>query len=166
MKIACWFGVNSNQFEISNQQMHIESKSFLGICMLRIGGSEICPKVSFTSRESSKMMTSAKMVLSLLNTYGSRDQSDGVIYQHLLSRSISGVSFCFIPCVEQISWWGEGGCTLQTSNCRLEYLFTRMLGTFKLLFPRTLLSFSYHFYNIQFNYSLYMREGYEKGFEQ
>ena len=103
------------------------------------------------------------MVSGLLNTYGSRDQSDGVIYKHLLSRGISGVSFSFIPCVEQIS---GGGCTLQTSNFRLEYLFTCMLGTFKLLFPRTLLSFSYNFYNIQFAYSLFMREGYEKGFEQ
>ena len=52
-------------------------------------------------------MTSAKMVSGLLNTYGSRDQSDGVIYKHLLSRGISGVSFSFIPCVEQIS--GGGG---------------------------------------------------------
>ena len=94
-----------------------------------------------------------KMVSGLLNTYGSRDQSDAVIYQHLLSRGISCVSFCFIPCVEQISGGRGGGCTLQTSNCRLEYLFTWMLGTFKLLFSLTLLSFSYHIYNIQFNYS-------------
>ena len=100
-------------------------------------------------------MTSAKMVLGLLNTYGSRDQKDGVIYKHILTEGISGVSFSFIPCVEQIS----GGCTLQTSNFRLEYLFTCMLGTFKLLFPRTHLSFSYNFYNIQFAYSLFMREG-------
>ena len=105
------------------------------------------------------------MVFGLLNTYWSRDQNNGVTYQHLLSRGISGVSFSFIPCVEQISG-GGGGCTLQTSNFRLEYLFTCMLGTFKLLFPRTLLSFSYNFYNIQFAYSLFMREGYEKGFEQ
>ena len=76
-------------------------------------------------------MMSAKMVSGLLNTYGSRDQSDGVIYQHLLSKGISGVSFCFIPCAEQIFFFGgEGGvgggegCTLQASNCRLEYLFT------------------------------------------
>ena len=55
-------------------------------------------------------MMSAKMVSGLLNTYGSRDQSDGVIYQHLLSRGISGVSFCFIPCTEQIFFFGgEGG---------------------------------------------------------
>ena len=106
------------------------------------------------------LMKSAKMILGLLNTYGSRDQSDGVIYQHLLSRVISSVSFCFISCVEQIS--EGGGCTLQTSNCRLEDLLTFMLGKFKLLLPRTLSSFSYHFYNIQFNYSLYMREGYER----
>ena len=53
-------------------------------------------------------MMSAKMVLGLLNTYGSRDQSDGVIYQHLLSRGISGVSFCFIPCAEQIFFFGGG----------------------------------------------------------
>ena len=104
------------------------------------------------------------MVSGLLNIYGSRDKNDDVIYQHLLSRGIAGVSFCFIPCVEEIS--GGGGCTLQTSYCRLEYLFTCMLGTSKSLFPRTLLSFSYHFYKIQFNYSFYMREGYEKGFQQ
>ena len=47
------------------------------------------------------------MVSGLLNTYGSRDQSDDIIYQHLLPRGISGVSFCFIPCVEQISEEGD-----------------------------------------------------------
>ena len=113
------------------------------------------------------LMTSAKMISRLLNTYGSLDQSNGVIYQRLLSSGISAENFCFIPCVKQISGGGGGGgCTLQTSNCRLEYLFNCMLGTFKLLLLRTLLSFSYLFYNIQFNYSVCMPESYEKGFEQ
>ena len=95
----------------------------------------------------------SKIVSGLLNIYGSRDKSDDVIYQHLLSRGIYGVSFCFIPCVEEIS--GGRGCTLQTSYCRLEYLFTCILGTSKSLFPCTLLSFSYHFYNIHQLFILY-----------
>ena len=108
--------------------------------------------------------TCALLMKIYLSELGSRIQRNGVIYQYVLSRGISNIGFCFIPCIEHRR--ARGGCTLQTSNCRLEYLFTCMLGTFKLLFPRTLLSFSYNFYNIQFAYSLFMREGYEKGFEQ
>ena len=40
---------------------------------------------------------------------GSRDLDDGVINQHLLLRSISGVSFNYIPCLE-LEIPGEG-CT-------------------------------------------------------
>ena len=66
------------------------------------------------------------MVSGLLNIYGSRDKNDDVIYQHLLSRGIAGVSFCFIPCVEEIS----GGRGVYTSNKLLQvgvfvYLYVR-----------------------------------------
>ena len=58
------------------------------------------------------LMTSAKMISGLLNTYGSLDQRNGVIYQHLLSSGTSAENFCFMPCVKQISGGGGGVYTL------------------------------------------------------
>ena len=51
-------------------------------------------------------------MVGLQNTYGSRDQNNDVINQHLLSRSIAGINFSFIPCVEVEIPGGEAGFTL------------------------------------------------------